>query len=430
MHYRFDGPHVLRVVVVEPGGCWEDPRPTATPFGPSLVATPRGDNNSQALWSYRRAFIGHAAGSGGCEECAFYAATHSVRSAGPRAYELELPLLDDGAELLTVLIAGGLDCAMPLERVKFVKPSPGACVASGGGSDPACDDPCACRDTLLLDGAMRFIVTRGATESAARTKGSADAPHIRAWLYSNGTVPAWTATAHAAPPPPLRRSAVCLVGDSILRQISWEFRASHKQLRAVAEARKRLGAVDVNYWESWACDATLETGMAKKDQLALTGTCEGAIPLAAQIREPKFAARCLSPTGVAVVSLGSHWIGAPPADAAAAARALASKAASAAKGRAFCLVVVATPDFAHEYIPLKFGLGQKYVQNTWRLRAVNGAVREALVDAPHVHFLDLFEPTVPLHFDGHHLHDPVHFRGGFNRVAARAIIETIARHCK
>ena len=61
---------------------------------------------------------------------------------------------------------------------------------------------------------------------------------------------------------------------------------------------------------------------------------------------------------------------------------------------------------------------------------MNGAVREALVDAPHAHFLDLFEPTVPLHFDGHHLHDPVHFRGGFNRVAARAIIETIARHCK
>ena len=60
---------------------------------------------------------------------------------------------------------------------------------------------------------------------------------------------------------------------------------------------------------------------------------------------------------------------------------------------------------------------------------MNDAVREALADAPRAHFLDLFEPTVPLHFDGHHGHDPVHFSPGFSHAAARAIIETVAWHC-
>ena len=417
VYYRFDGARALRVVVVEPGGCWEDAAPTAAaPFAPALVAfAPRGANASRAVWSYRRAFIGHAAGSGGCEECAFYAATHAARPVGPRAYELELPLLDDGAASLAVLVAGGLDCSTPLERVRLAAPSPGACRASGGGADPACDDACPCRDTLLLDGAMRFVVTRGAADSVApRANAAADAQHVRAWRYSNGTDPTWTATARARAPPPLRRAAVCLVGDSVFAGYVGKI----EQAIAAAGDANSSGAVAVSYAKNWACDATLER------------TCgRGVVPLAAQIRKLPFAARCLSPTGVAVVSLGSHWFGAPLADAAAAARALAASAAAAAADRAYCLVVVATPDLAHENIPLKFGLGQKYLQNTWRLRAVNDAVREALADAPRAHFLDLFEPTVPLHFDGHHGHDPVHFSPGFSHAAARAIIETVAWHC-
>ena len=43
----------------------------------------------------------------------------------------------------------------------------------------------------------------------------------------------------------------------------------------------------------------------------------------------------------------------------------------------------------------------------------NDAIREAIadLDLKNTHFLDLFNPTLMLHFDAHRSsHDPVHFR--------------------
>jgi len=84
-----------------------------------------------------------------------------------------------------------------------------------------------------------------------------------------------------------------------------------------------------------------------------------------------------------------------------------------------CMIVSGPMDAQHEQIPKKWSPNQVISRNSWRIAMQNDAVRRGVLAAgdDRINYLDLFEPTLPLHFDAHRsTQDPVHFRSASYRL--------------
>ena len=147
----------------------------------------------------------------------------------------------------------------------------------------------------------------------------------------------------------------------------------------------------------------------------------------------------LAPTAgdsVAFLYVGAHFAGHSPAEIrAAVAAALAATAGSlsgVAAGSRACYIVSMALDVQHENIPRKWSPTQKFFRSSWRVAMQNDAVRAAVADAarPRAHFLDLFGPSLPLHFDAHRRSsDPVHFRSQAYRLFGDASLLAASELC-
>eukprot|EP00602_Paraphysomonas_sp_CaronLab_P012594 CAMPEP_0185040294 /NCGR_PEP_ID=MMETSP1103-20130426/38166_1 /TAXON_ID=36769 /ORGANISM="Paraphysomonas bandaiensis, Strain Caron Lab Isolate" /LENGTH=157 /DNA_ID=CAMNT_0027579531 /DNA_START=658 /DNA_END=1128 /DNA_ORIENTATION=+ len=67
-----------------------------------------------------------------------------------------------------------------------------------------------------------------------------------------------------------------------------------------------------------------------------------------------------------------------------------------------CTLIIGPPVSQFEYIPSQHGELKKYYQNPWRLRAQNDALKRAADSIPNYHFVDVYEETLALYFDGHY----------------------------
>ena len=97
-----------------------------------------------------------------------------------------------------------------------------------------------------------------------------------------------------------------------------------------------------------------------------------------------------------------------------------------------CIIVSGIMDPEHEQIPGKWSPNQVFFRNSWRVAMQNQAVRRAVLatNDDRIHYLDLFEPTLPLHFDAHRSRrDPVHFRSASYRFLGNVSLLAASHLC-
>lgn len=98
-----------------------------------------------------------------------------------------------------------------------------------------------------------------------------------------------------------------------------------------------------------------------------------------------------------------------------------------------CVIVVGILDSYTGKIPEKFGAQQKYYQNSWRIKAKNDAIERAVNDLGgtnnNFHYVDFFEESLALHYDGHTALDPVHMTDYFYRYVFQKLFEMSLIKC-
>lgn len=93
-----------------------------------------------------------------------------------------------------------------------------------------------------------------------------------------------------------------------------------------------------------------------------------------------------------------------------------------------CVVVVGILDTQFENAPPEYA-GHILFRNSWRIAAQNEAMRDAVVRAGgKFHFIDLFQQSLAVHFDGHH-EDPIHFTQRFYEYVAHVIMSEVVLKC-
>ena len=157
--------------------------------------------------------------------------------------------------------------------------------------------------------------------------------------------------------------------------------------------------------------------------------------------------RCVDePADVIILSLASHAPGQSPRDlrdlldnlthvlgggAADMSAGNRGAGASATSAGSVCVLVVSTLDFKYESVPSKFNSDQSFFRSSFRQGLKNEFVRNSIESSRSVHYVDLFSPSVALHFDGHNQDDPVHFYAfrHFYEQASEILLAAAARLC-
>jgi hypothetical protein len=92
-----------------------------------------------------------------------------------------------------------------------------------------------------------------------------------------------------------------------------------------------------------------------------------------------------------------------------------------------CVLVVGIPASNYETIPEKFGNYFKWFQNPWRAKAQNYAIRGAVAKIPNYHYIDIFDESLAIYYDGHY--DAVHMSQPFYSYLANMIIYAAKMKC-
>lgn len=92
-----------------------------------------------------------------------------------------------------------------------------------------------------------------------------------------------------------------------------------------------------------------------------------------------------------------------------------------------CVLVIGIPASAYETIPAKFGSYFKWLQNPWRTKSQNYAIRKAIDKIPNYHFVDIFDESLAIYYDGHY--DAVHLSHPFYIYLADLIIRAAKNKC-
>jgi hypothetical protein len=96
-----------------------------------------------------------------------------------------------------------------------------------------------------------------------------------------------------------------------------------------------------------------------------------------------------------------------------------------------CVIIVGILDSTHEHIPMTFSFYRHFLQNSWRIKSQNNALKTAVVNLniSTVHYVDIFDQSLAYHYDFHHDVDPVHFPTTFYQYFGHFIRQAVNIKC-
>jgi hypothetical protein len=235
-------------------------------------------------------------------------------------------------------------------------------------------------------------------------------------------------TDSVVPPPKAKLDTLCVVGDSHIVR-------ARRQLKEAAARAGLHFAFEGNYVQGLNLTVPLQRAAWHPKTLSLLGSmdqCLRPAPAASTAMVWWFGshAHALSPSEVAetVAQVHSHIIRTR----------VPAPGAGAGAGAGPCVLVVGALDSMFEHTPALVGEQMRYYQNSWRVAAQNAALQKAVLqhsgagtgeDELQFHYIDVFEQSLALHFDGHTRADPVHFSSRFYDRLARQIVSAVTDMC-
>lgn len=400
----------LDIVYVEREG--SPPSDSLFPFVPATnVSTGEYGLQRELSWDYVRVFaniVGYCPKSSKILDSiqpkwkCFITGSGNVRWVGKGAFATSL-ILPPNKELEISLFAGMNDCKQPLETIginDFLK-----CP----NISESCRDYCAHVDmTLRPDSLANFTVSLPSPLPPTPTSADSCRMHSAVGFWNDAE---WRSPVTCPPATPPKNSikGVCVIGDSHMAR-------SDKYLMHSARVAGIRLSMEMNFVQGPNLTVKLK-GEAWHPKTA--SIIDSLSACAANVNRVK--------GGATVWWYGSHVFSLSPVEIGNTIR--DAHAHMAQLDLNVCTIVVGSPVALYEDVPYRFGMIRKYYQNLWRLRAQNDKMREAVAKIPNFHYIDVYEESLALYYDGHFRGDPVHLSQKFYEYTSKVLFNAIFRYC-